>query len=323
MDEQQQPDVAVLMATYNGRAYVGEQIRSLMDNTTPFKLHWLDDLSTDGTRGMVRDAAKKARLELIEWHQPFRLGATLAFFRLLECVAADIYLFCDQDDIWQPGKIDATVFDLFPDSQTPTLCFSDPLVFVDGESGIRGRFTDVARVKLGDALEKSRLFMSVVALGHTQGFTRPLRESFLRHKEIARQYAFGHDGWMYNIAVASGVARILHDAPTTLYRRHAENVSGIFFRRNRRGIDMNLSNWSVLQMLRRVLSRHAEGVVLAAPTLESGPNVAQVVSIGRLMAGLAQRQSLKDIARLVAKRALYPNWRIALSMAILCLLTDA
>src|ERR1044072_6774136 len=95
------PTVAILLATYNGGRFIEPQIRSLKENTTPFTLHWLDDHSTDHTREAGRDAARRSASPLKAWHQPQRQEVPAAFFRLLESVDADIYLFCDQDDIWQ------------------------------------------------------------------------------------------------------------------------------------------------------------------------------------------------------------------------------
>jgi len=121
----QDVDVAILLATYNGARFVEQQIRSLKDNDIKFTLHWLDDHSVDNTRETVRAAARSGDIELKEWHQPQHLGVPGAFFRLLECVEADVYLFCDQDDIWQPDKIDVTVGELLPDLELPVICFSD------------------------------------------------------------------------------------------------------------------------------------------------------------------------------------------------------
>src|SRR5690242_594035 len=86
--------VSILLATYNGAAYVGDQIRSLRDNVTEFTLHWIDDHSTDGTREAVRSAARTCGVILKEWHQEQHLGVPHTFFRLLELVDSDIYLFC-------------------------------------------------------------------------------------------------------------------------------------------------------------------------------------------------------------------------------------
>jgi glycosyltransferase involved in cell wall biosynthesis len=320
---QQHPKVAILLATYNGARYIEPQIRSLGENTAPFTLHWLDDHSTDDTREAVRAAALSSGIELVEWHQTQRHGATGAFFKLLECVEADFYLFCDQDDIWQPGKIDVTVANLGPDAALPALCFSDPLIFSADEPGVLHRLSDMAGAKPAVALRESRIFMSAVALGHTQGFTRPLREIFLRHKEIAREYAFGHDGWMYGIAVASGIARMLYDVPTTLYRRHRDNVSATFFGRGRGGISRSASKWPVQQLLRRVLSRQAAGFILASPTLPPGPKLERLLEIARLVATLDRRQSPAALFRLARRGAIWPNWRLAISLATVCLCFDA
>ena len=137
MKTQQHAKVAVLLATYNGARFIEPQINSFKENATPFTLHWLDDHSTDNNRDAVRASALRSGIDFREWHQPQHWGYPGAFFQLLECVDADIYLFCDQDDIWQPGKIDATVADLLPDISSPALCFSDPLIFEDGHSETR------------------------------------------------------------------------------------------------------------------------------------------------------------------------------------------
>ena len=63
-------DVAVLLATYNGSKYVEQQIKSLAENNTPFTIHWLDDHSTDDTRGVLQASARSAGVPLRVWHQP-------------------------------------------------------------------------------------------------------------------------------------------------------------------------------------------------------------------------------------------------------------
>jgi glycosyltransferase involved in cell wall biosynthesis len=320
---QQHPKVAVLLATYNGAKHIEPQIRSLRENTIQFTLHWLDDHSTDNTREAVRTSASNSGIELKEWHQPQRQRVPGAFFQLLECVDADIYLFCDQDDIWQPGKIDATVANLLPDLASPVLCFSDPLVFKDGEPELRHRLSDVFGAKLAVAMQESRVFMTILAPGHTQGFTRPLRDLFLRHKDIARAYVPCHDWWMYIIAVASGSARILSNAPTTLYRRHGNNMSAALFRWSGKGVGHFAATWSLQQLLRRAIARGAEGFVLASATLTPGPQLDRLLAIARLVATLDRRQSPAALIRLARLGAMWPNRRGAIWLAAACLCTDA
>src|ERR1700729_1913701 len=93
-------NVAILLATYNGAKFVETQILSLKENRTPFTIHWIDDHSTDDTRLIVRECARSAGIPVKEWHIELHLGVPGVFFELLERAEADIYLFCDQDDIW-------------------------------------------------------------------------------------------------------------------------------------------------------------------------------------------------------------------------------
>jgi rhamnosyltransferase len=320
VEKQQHAKVAVLLATYNGARFIERQVRSLKENATQFTLHWLDDHSTDNSREAVRAAARSMDIDLCEWNQPQHLGVPGTFFRLLECVEADIYLFCDQDDIWQPGKIDATVANLLPEMASPVLCFSDFLMFNENEPEILRRASDVVGdARLPEAQQESRLFMALNAAGHTQGLTRPLREIFLSHKDIARKYALMHDWWLYLIAVASGTARMLSNAPTTLYRYHGNNFSSFFFSPKGHWITRR---WRLHQQLRRAVSRQAEGFVLAAATLPTGPKLERLLALARLVATLNRRQSPAALIHLVRRGAMWPNKRTAAWFAAACLCSD-
>jgi glycosyltransferase involved in cell wall biosynthesis len=318
--------VAVLLATYNGEQFVETQVRSLIENSTAFTLHWLDDHSTDNTCEAVRATAGQAGIKLQEWHQSQHQGVPGAFFQLLELVEADIYLFCDQDDIWEPGKIDATVAHLLPELDSPVLCFSDPLVFKDDKPGFRHRFSDVLCVRPEIALQDSRVFMSSPT-GHTQGFTRPLRDIFVTHKEVARAYAAMHDTWIYLIAIAAGSVRFLPNVPTTLYRLHSDNVSNKFCRwvgkSSEGGIGSLNLTWRQLQMVRRVLARQAKGFVLASPTLPLKLKLERLLDNARLVSTLDRRQSLSALARVVRRRVMPPNRHVAVRIAAACLCSNA
>ena len=314
--------VAVLLATYNGAPYLGQQLESLTQNVTRFTLHWLDDHSTDDTRTVVRERALSLGIELKEWHQPERLRLPGAFFQLLESVEADIYLFCDQDDIWQPGKIDMAVLDLAPDLGSPVLGFSDSLMFYDDEPGIVRRVSEVFGSRPRSAMEESRVFMTVIAPGHTQCFTRPLRDLYLAHKVIARTYARNHDAWMYLIASAVGSVRMLPDTPTALYRQHDANVTAGLLRGGRR-LDRRALTWKQYQALRPRVARHAQGFVLAAPTLIPSKRLERLVALARQVATLDRRQSAVDLFKLASAGALWPNRRWALGFAAACLWSDA
>lgn len=315
--------VAVLLATYNGSRYVEEQIRSLRENSVPFKLHWHDDGSTDGTLDIVRRAAENTGVLLEEYHHQQHEGVPGAFFFLLESVDADIYLFCDQDDIWQPGKIDAAFQSLKSDLSRPALCFSDALMFRNGTPDVAYRLSAVMRARMDLAVQEPRAFMSAIPHGHTQGFTRPLRDLYLQHRQIARDYALMHDLWMYVIAVAAGNVRYLPDSPTTLYRTHDNNSSDNISGWHGDGLGRLVMTWRQHQYFRRALARHAEGFLMAAATLPPGPKLERLRSVAMLLSSIHRRQNLSDLLRLLSLGVLWPSKRHATQLALACLCSNA
>jgi hypothetical protein len=243
-----------------------------------------------------------------------------AFFQLVESVEADIYLFCDQDDIWQPGKIDVTVAALNPYERSCALCFSDARVFSNENPDHYRSCFEMVGVNPSLYLSESRVFMNNLCLGNTAGFTRPLRDLFMSHKDIARTYAVMHDWWMYVIATASGKAWMLRDAPTTLYRVHQTNTVGLS--RPLAGW-RSIAHWYLkLQQqtpYRRQVSRHAQGFCLASTTLPRGQKLERLLPIAKLVANLDQRQSVGSICRLALGNAMPPGMNAAwLSAACLC-----
>jgi glycosyltransferase involved in cell wall biosynthesis len=320
----QNAQVAVLLATCNGARFIEQQLESLMQNSIAFTLHWLDDHSTDNTRQLVRARARGLGLKLREWHQPKRQFLPGAFFQLLECAAADIYFFCDQDDIWQPGKIDAAVANLLPDLASPVLCFSDSLMFRDEDPAFLRPVSEVFHSRPPRALQESRVFMTAIAPGHTQGFTRPLRDLYLRHNAIARAYARNHDAWMYLIARAAGTARLLSDVPTVLYRQHEGNVTAGLLRRNgKQRLDRGTLTWKQQQVLRRRVARHAQGFILAASTLDPSSKLERLVALAGRVATLDRKQSVGNLFSLARRGALWPNRRWAVGFAAACFWSNA
>jgi hypothetical protein len=312
------PRIAVLLATYNGAKYVEEQIASLARNCAQFTLHWLDDHSTDETREIVRSTASRWNIDLCEWHQPHHLGYPGSFYQLLECVEADIYLYCDQDDIWQPGKIDVSAANLLDELTVPALCFSDSWVFYGKDRHKLVRLSTVFGVKTSVAMRESRAFMAFVCCGHAQCLTRPLRDILVAHKEIARSYSVAHDIWTYLIAVAVGTPRMLSDVPAVLYRRHSEQFSDFFF--GRRGIGQL---WSVTQMGRISFAKQAQGFLLAAETLPPSPKLDRLVAIGRLLANLDRQQTPAAMFELMRRKALCALPAMGIAQMIACLFTNA
>jgi hypothetical protein len=178
-------------------------------------------------------------------------------------------------------------------------------------------------IRLHDFSSKGRLansvrdgrtfaFMPGTPSGQTQGFTRPLRDLFLRHADIARAYAAMHDWWMYDIAIGAGRVVMLPEAPKVLYRTHGGSYCQTLFR---------APGWQKNRMLRQLSARHARGLLLAADTLPQGPQLDRMRHFAGLVARLDQRQSAVPAIRLA--RLGIMSMTSKTSMVLNCICTDA
>ena len=99
--------VDILLATYNGARFVERQIESVLEHVQPgWRILVRDDGSADGTVAVVqRIAACRPDCITLIADGGQRLGAGGNFARLLKYADADYVMFCDQDDVWLPSRI--------------------------------------------------------------------------------------------------------------------------------------------------------------------------------------------------------------------------
>ena len=99
--------IDIVLATYNGEKYVGEQIESIINQTyKDWKLIIRDDGSKDKTAEVIEKyAAKDNRITIIK-DGIGNLGFNGNFTKLLETSSQDYVMICDQDDVWIPEKIE-------------------------------------------------------------------------------------------------------------------------------------------------------------------------------------------------------------------------
>lgn len=103
------PQIAVLLATHNGRRWLREQVDSILcQHDVDVRIIALDDASSDGTvEWLTERASAEPRLTVLP--SQGRAGSAAAnFYRLLrwaETAPGELVAFADQDDIWMPGKL--------------------------------------------------------------------------------------------------------------------------------------------------------------------------------------------------------------------------
>jgi rhamnosyltransferase len=103
------PSFLVVLAAFNGAAYLREQVASIMSQTAvDVRLVISVDRSTDGTEALVESLVEEdRRISALPFFEVFG-GAAPNFFRLLREVdlrGFDYLSLADQDDIWQPEKL--------------------------------------------------------------------------------------------------------------------------------------------------------------------------------------------------------------------------
>jgi glycosyltransferase involved in cell wall biosynthesis len=122
------PTTEVIVCTYNGTAFVIEQLQSILRQTRRVdKISIYDDKSSDGTVHRIKEFISKLPL-----NEQTRLkvrindsnhGYARNFTNGIASATEDIIFLCDQDDIWESEKV-AILLALFGE-QGPAMVFSD------------------------------------------------------------------------------------------------------------------------------------------------------------------------------------------------------
>lgn len=96
----------ILLSTYNGEKYLGEQLDSIINQTyKDWKLIIRDDGSKDSTLQIIKNYIDNypEKIELIP--SSGNLGPMLSFGELLKVSTSKYIALCDQDDVWLENKL--------------------------------------------------------------------------------------------------------------------------------------------------------------------------------------------------------------------------
>jgi rhamnosyltransferase len=111
--EKDLPQVAVLMATYNGEKYLRQQLDSIMaQKNIQLSIYVRDDRSSDNTTGIIREYVKATGKVFLLDTASEQLNVTRNFFSIvkdIDLADVDYISYSDQDDIWLDNKLDAAI----------------------------------------------------------------------------------------------------------------------------------------------------------------------------------------------------------------------
>lgn len=230
--------VLVLLATWNGALYLGEQLDSIARQSYPnWQIVIADDGSTDATMSIVKQFEKENPGKVMILSETPVGSAKGNFFRLLrEAPSADYYALCDQDDVWRVDKLDKLVgvcaqMESRHGPDTPALVYSDLAVVDSALAVLAPSFmneieTVPARVTFGSILVENSLpgcsmLINASMLRAFRAYRGPLDEAIM------------HDWWIALLGHGAGTVSYVPE-PLVLYRQHAANAAGSVRRRGLR-----------------------------------------------------------------------------------------
>ena len=220
--DNQNLSVVILLGTYNGQDYLEDQLKSFEAQTLT---HWTLLSSDDGSSDETLNILKKYQSKWSNTHNMLLSGPQNGFAaNFLSLVSqseinSDLYAYADQDDIWEPGKLETAVHFLknIP-PQIPALYCSRTKI-VDRDNNQQG---------LSPLFNKKPCFANALVQniggGNTMVFNKAARDLL---KTTAKDtVVISHDWWTYMLVSGCGGEVFYDPAPEVRYRQHHKNLVG-------------------------------------------------------------------------------------------------
>ncbi len=225
---QETEKLAILLAAYNGEKYIAEQIESLLKQTEAgWELFIHDDGSTDRTPVILRhyEARYPDRIHVLAG--PPCGGAKDNFLRMLREVRAPYVMFCDQDDVWLPEKVELTLREMKRleakhGLEKPLLVFTDLCVTDERLHPVAARLSVYQKLD-PECTKAKELMIQNVITGCTVMLNRALATLATRPEDTAG--IIMHDWWCALIGASFGAVSYV-DRALVLYRQHGGNFMG-------------------------------------------------------------------------------------------------
>jgi rhamnosyltransferase len=210
--------IDILLPTYNGEKYIGEQIESIINQTYKnWRLLIRDDGSVDGTVGIIKKYIKKdKRIELIEDNLG-NLGLVKNIEKLMKESKADYIMFADQDDVWLNNKIEIFIKELEKEKgNIPILIHSDCYI-ANEKLEILRKFKKTTPLKNG----LNNILFTYWVQGSSSMINKKLKEKMIPFLEEV----YIHDRYAHLIVELFG-KRVYINKCTMYYRQHDNNLIG-------------------------------------------------------------------------------------------------
>ena len=220
------------MATYNGYRYLAEQLDSIYLQKHS---NWVVIASDDGSSDETMLILKEYQQRWPEGRLSIRQGPAQGYcqnFLSMACdsnVQADLYAFCDQDDVWMPDKLSVAVENITGNQDEFAYVYCGRTIYVD---------KSLKKIGCSPLFSFPRTFRNAlvqsIAGGNTMVFNQKVK-GLLEKTGIVDHPS--HDWWVYQLVTGVGGIVFYDPIPHLLYRQHKSALVG--------------ANYSILAKLKR------------------------------------------------------------------------
>jgi glycosyltransferase involved in cell wall biosynthesis len=216
------PRISVCLATYNGAAFISDQVASILPQLgSDDELVVSDDSSSDATVEMMRSLADR-RIRLFS--RAGEPNPVRNFENAISHATGEIIVLSDQDDVWLDNKLSVVHEHLDSRCGTVSLIMLDGLI-VDAFDQRVLEPSIIRATRAGPGLLKN--IYDNTYRGSCLAFTRPLLRVGLPFPDGIPM----HDMWLGLLAELFGQVEFVPIA-TIRYRRHQANASPMRIRLN-------------------------------------------------------------------------------------------
>lgn len=220
--------VSVALCTYNGAAFLKEQLDSIGQQTRlPDELVIVDDHSQDQTLAIISAFSQSVSFPVRLLRNEINLGSTKSFERAVRACTGAIIVFSDQDDVWRADRLAVTEA-YFQANPAMNAVFSDAEL-IGGDGSLLNRriwdevqFTGEVRKQWANKGHQL-LFFGYVVTGATLAIRHSLLPLLLPFPTHVPQLI--HDAWIALITALHGTIGFI-DEPLIYYRRHEQQQVG-------------------------------------------------------------------------------------------------
>lgn len=245
--------ISIVIATYNGAKYIGEQLQSILKQTiAPDEIIICDDHSVDGTveivQNILNETKQKYSLILHEQNE----GVVKSFWDGLRNCSGDIVFFSDQDDYWLCKKVEMFI-KVFYNHPEVGLVFSDAFItdknLKPSKKTLWNEIGYLNFIADSSILEKEMIKRNIFT-----GMCLAFRKEIIPDDLCIPRHML-HDEYIGWLAVCtSSVFGI--KTPLVYYRQHGNNVKGAS--KTRKLGKINSSLFQILRSSNRYVKKYDE-----------------------------------------------------------------